>query len=243
MEDPIKIIYKVKNNNRKNQYHIYIFLGNLVDITIQKIIKKFKDLNLFDTLTNLNEKEIKELEIRYGTRWYSFFFIHHHIDFTIDTIRKSKQKAEEIIDKLGNDWFNIHIKDYKISGKTSFNYASIVRRDRMNKFVKTVKEDDKLDYRTNINQQLGGSKNDLIEELDLDNENKMKKYLNRSFKSFLDLSSNEQKGGINPDDINEDSESDVDDIINEINKNEQEEHIEETSIVEKMSIEELENNY
>ena len=42
MEDPVKIIYKVKNNNRKNQYHIYIFLGNLVDSSIQKIIKKIQ---------------------------------------------------------------------------------------------------------------------------------------------------------------------------------------------------------
>lgn len=193
MEDPIKIIYKVKNNNRKNQYHIYIFLGNLVDSTIQKIIKKFKDLNLFDTLTNLNEKEIKELDNIYGSKWYTFFFIHHHIEFTIDNIRKSKQKSDEIIDKLGNDWYNIHIKDYKISGKTSFNYASIVRRDRMNKFTKTVKDDDSFDYRTNINQQLGGAeKKDVA---DINNDDKMKKYLNKSFKSFLSLSS-AQKGEI-----------------------------------------------
>lgn len=42
MDDPIKIIYKVKNNNRKNQYHVYIFLGNLVDQTIQKLLKNLK---------------------------------------------------------------------------------------------------------------------------------------------------------------------------------------------------------
>jgi hypothetical protein len=158
MEDPIKIIYKVKNNNRKNQYHIYIFLGNLVNQTIQKIIKKFTDFNLFDTLTSLNDKEIKELENKYGPKWYNFFFIHHHIDFTFDNIRKSKQKIDEIIDKLGIDWYNIHIKDYKISGKTSFNYASIVKRDRINKFSKTIKEGDKLDYRTEISKQFGGTK-------------------------------------------------------------------------------------
>jgi hypothetical protein len=124
MEDPIKIIYKVKNNNNKNQYHIYIFLGNIVNANIQKIIKKFKDLNLFETLIELNEKEIKELENKYGIKWYSFFFIHHHIDFMFDSIRKSKQKAEEIIDKFGKDWYNLHIKDYTISGKTTFNFSS-----------------------------------------------------------------------------------------------------------------------
>ena len=41
MEDPVKLIYKVKNNNRKNQYHIYIFLGNLVEPNIQKIMEPF----------------------------------------------------------------------------------------------------------------------------------------------------------------------------------------------------------
>ena len=138
MEDPIKIIYKFKNNNRKNQYHIYIFLGNLVNSSIHKILKKIKDLNLFDSLTSLNEKEIIELESIYGTKWYSYFFVHHHIDFSFDTIRKSKQKAEEIIDKLGKDWYDMHIKEYKINGKTSFNYAAVIKRDRINKFAKSI---------------------------------------------------------------------------------------------------------
>ena len=75
MEDPVKLIYKVKNNNRKNQYHIYIFLGNLVEPNIQKILKKIKDLNLFDTLITLNEKELKELESIYGELWFSHFFL------------------------------------------------------------------------------------------------------------------------------------------------------------------------
>ena len=111
MEDPVKLIYKVKNNNRKNQYHIYIFLGNLVEPNIQKILKKIKDLNLFDTLITLNEKEFKELESLYGELWFSYFFIHHHIDFTFDNIRKSKQKADEIISKLGKEWYDKYIKD------------------------------------------------------------------------------------------------------------------------------------
>ena len=195
MEDPIKIIYKVKNNNRKNQYHIYIFLGNLVNSSIQKILKKIKDLNLFDSLISLNEKEIIELETIYGIKWYSYFFVHHHIDFSFDTIRKSKQKSEEIIDKLSKEWFDIHIKEYKISGKTSFNYAAIVNRDRINKFAKTITDDERLDYRTNVNQQLGGKlkDSDIInsesdKNIEINNDSKMKKYLNKSFDQFLKLS-------------------------------------------------------
>lgn len=235
MEDPIKIIYKVKNNNRKNQYHIYIFLGNLVDSTIQKILKKFKDLNLFDTLISLNEKEIKELETKYGQKWYNFFFVHHHVDFTFDTIRKSKQKAEELIDKVGKEWYDLHIKDYKISGKTSFNYASLVRRDRMNKFVKSIKDDEKLDYRTNVDKMLGGGEEKTV---DINSDEKMKKYLNKTYKRFLSLSSDSQKGGIDPEDI-EDDDISVDNILDEINKPEEKEE----EITEEMSLEELENIY
>ena len=36
MDDPIKIIFKYKNNNRRTQYHTYIFIGdqpkNITDI-------------------------------------------------------------------------------------------------------------------------------------------------------------------------------------------------------------------
>jgi hypothetical protein len=235
MEDPIKIIYKVKNNNKKNQYHIYIFLGNLVDSTIQKIIKKFKDLNLFDTLINLNDKELIELEKKYGNKWYNFFFIHHHVDFTFDNIRKSKQKSDEINDKLGKEWYNIHIKDYKISGKTSFNYASLVRRDRMNKFIKTIKEEDTFDYRTSINKQLGGDNIDVK----INNDKKMKKYLNESFNEFLKLgNNNEIVGGTSSEENEESDDSDSENIIDQINQPEKEEEF-----VEEMSIEELENIY
>ena len=181
MEDPVKLIYKVKNNNRKNQYHIYIFLGNLVEPNIQKILKKIKDLNLFDTLITLNEKELKELESIYGELWFSHFFIHHHIDFTFDNIRKSKQKADEIINKLSKEWYDKYIKDYKISGKTSFNFASIVRRDRILKSKKN-EVDERVDYRTLITQ-FGGNK-----DVTIDNDKKIKHYLGHAFKNFMKLS-------------------------------------------------------
>ncbi len=29
MNDPIKVIFKYKNNNRRVQYHMYIFVGNI----------------------------------------------------------------------------------------------------------------------------------------------------------------------------------------------------------------------
>ena len=41
MNDPIKIIFKFKNNNRRTQYHMHIFVGD-VPKNILKIIKKLK---------------------------------------------------------------------------------------------------------------------------------------------------------------------------------------------------------
>ena len=259
MEDPIKIIYKVKNNNHKNQYHIYIFLGNIVSSNIQKIIKKFKDLNLFETLIELNEKEIKELENKYGEKWYSFFFIHHHIDFMFDSIRKSKQKAEEIIDKFGKDWYGIHIKDYKNSGKTTFNYSAKYKIDKINKVNKIFEYEESIDYRTQINKQLGGSGLEMVDNaLEggsknlINNEKEMKNYLNNVFDSFKKLENNKD-GGVSEKSESEksgggsdESDSDLDEVESDndeniIEKINEEAETESVEITEEFSLEELEN--
>jgi len=247
MDDPIKIIYKVKNNNRKNQYHVYIFLGNLVDQTIQKIIKKFKDLNLFETIINLNENEIKELEKKYGMKWYLFFFINQHVDFTFENIRKSKQKMEEIIEKVGQEWYDTHVKDYRINGKTSFSYSSMIRRDKMNKFTKSIKEEDQIDYRTRNNIKFGGgSKNEEKHLNFIDNEKKMTKYLEKSYQSFKRLSGIKE-GGISDGETTDDEidyESDTD-IVGQMTKMNEEKATDdqEQEITEELSLEELENLY
>ena len=41
MNDPIKIIWKYKNNNRRTQYNTYIFIGD-VSKSIKKILDKSK---------------------------------------------------------------------------------------------------------------------------------------------------------------------------------------------------------
>ena len=38
MKDPIKIIHKFKNNNRRIQYKVFIFIGSLVPDEIIKIL-------------------------------------------------------------------------------------------------------------------------------------------------------------------------------------------------------------
>ena len=74
MNSPIKIIYKYKNDNRKNQYQYYIFVGSLLPLNVQKILKKMQDLNYFDTLITLTEKDIGIITDFYGEFWYKYFF-------------------------------------------------------------------------------------------------------------------------------------------------------------------------
>ncbi len=45
MNDPIKIIFKYKNNLKKVQYHIYIFIGDIVDTATMKILNKIEKLD------------------------------------------------------------------------------------------------------------------------------------------------------------------------------------------------------
>ena len=52
MNNPVKIIYKYKNNKNRIQYQLYIFIGSLVDSNIVKILNKIKNLNFYDTLIN-----------------------------------------------------------------------------------------------------------------------------------------------------------------------------------------------
>ena len=56
MKDPIKIIHKFKNNNRKIQYKVYIFIGPIVPDEILNILETIKDTDLYTTFINLSKK-------------------------------------------------------------------------------------------------------------------------------------------------------------------------------------------
>lgn len=171
MDNPIKVIYKYKNSNRRTQYNLYIFVGNIHSDKIIKILKKIKDKNLFDTLIFLNGKEADSLVKVYGEFWYMHFFNNHHISFSINNIKKSKQKKKDIISKYGKKWYDTHIENYKIKKPTEYNYNAFIKDERKEKIAKLKlkerleleQEIDKIteidDYRTkNIKlSQIGGS--------------------------------------------------------------------------------------
>ena len=62
MKDPIKIIHKFKNNDRRIQYNIYIFIGSLIDENIEKILNSIRKKSFYETLQYLNRKQITTLE-------------------------------------------------------------------------------------------------------------------------------------------------------------------------------------
>ena len=65
MDDPVKIIFKFKNNNRRIQHHVYVFVGN-VSSKILSILNNIKDKNLYDSFTSIEKSDYTKLEKQYG---------------------------------------------------------------------------------------------------------------------------------------------------------------------------------
>jgi hypothetical protein len=174
MDDPVKIIYKYKNKNRRIQYNIYIFLGSLVEDNIKKILNKIKDKNLYDSLTLLDNKEIKKLNDRYGEYWYKYFFNSHFIDKSINNILKSKDKTDNLKRIYGNEWFNKHFKQYKPKVKVMYNFQDTFKRERDDKIrtqkIREMKADlDDVDYTTKntIIDKYKTTINEVLDKIDL----------------------------------------------------------------------------
>jgi hypothetical protein len=170
MDRPVKIIHKYKNKNRKIQYNVLIFIGNLISEPLNKVLKKIKDKNLYDTLTEINDRDISLLTKDYGSKWYRHFFIDKHIKHTFDKIIKSnEQKKNEIIKKYGQDWYNDNINQYINISKTIYSYQTVFKYDKEQKMkgskIKIIEKDtDKLSYKISespsIDEQTGGDISD-----------------------------------------------------------------------------------
>lgn len=153
MDKPYKVIWKYKNDNKYAQYHVYIFIGNLRP-ELDNILKKIQNLNLFDTFIQLSNQDIKKLEKRYGERWYKYFFNMYHSSFMISQIQANDTMSKEIKTKMGQDWFDKHIKSQKWSEKKIlYSYNALIKDERTRKTVKkgrmmTITEDEgNLDYK------------------------------------------------------------------------------------------------
>jgi len=155
MNDPIKIIYKFKNSNNKIQYISLIFVGSLINDQLLKILKKIKELNLYDSLMILNVKELDILNKEYGDEWYKKIFISKHINHTFNKIIKSNPiKKKEIINKLGQEWYDKHIEIYSHLTAITYSYQESFKErmllKNLNKKNNEIKIEDDISYKTNL---------------------------------------------------------------------------------------------
>ncbi len=166
MNNPIKIIHKFKNNNRRVQYIQYIFLGSLVNDDVYNILKAIKNKNLFDTLNFLNKNKLKILEENYGEFWYTYFFNTYHIQAQKNIILKSSAKKSSISSKLGKEWISKHL-EISIEKIKQYSFASnyydyLLSRNK----IKTKTKKKEMDFTTY--NQLGGGENTIIKEDNID---------------------------------------------------------------------------
>ena len=89
MKEPIKIIWKYKNENRRIQYNMYIFIGN-VSNDIKKILESITELTLYETFIKIDKVNYVKLEKFYGEKWYLHFFNTYHINSIIYNIAMLK---------------------------------------------------------------------------------------------------------------------------------------------------------
>ena len=153
MDKPYKVIWKYKNDNRYPQYNVYIFVGNLRP-GLDGILKKMQNLNLFETFVQLSNQDIKKLEAAYGELWYKYFFTMYHSTFMISQIQTNETMSKEIKNKMGQEWYDKHIKSQKwIEKKVLYSYSSLIKNERSRKTVKkgrlaTVTDDEgNMDYK------------------------------------------------------------------------------------------------
>ena len=220
MDDPISLVLKYKNNNRRIQYQIYIYVGD-VSTNILKILKKIQDKSFYDSFLTISKEEIKILSDYYGDRWFSKFFNTYHINFSIEQIRKNKNQQQELIKKMGQIWYDLHIKKFTLlDKKILYSYDALIKDEILRKEQKRkrskVKEDEiELDYTTikKVNIKELEQQN----RLSLKNQNKNsfnnKNIMDSSYDDGINILNNMEnynydslKGGIN--DIYDDADSD-----------------------------------
>jgi hypothetical protein len=156
MNQPIKVIHKYKNINRKIQYNVLIFIGNLLSESTNKVLKKIKDKNLYNSLIELNDRDLEILNKEYGVLWYKNFFINKHIENTFNNIiAKNESKKKEIITKYGKEWYKNHIEKYNEVSKIIYSYQTTFKYEKELKAKlknnKDLEKNDNTSYKTNLN--------------------------------------------------------------------------------------------
>ena len=168
MKDPIKIIHKFKNNNKRIQYKVYIFIGNILPDEIINILEIIKNKDFFSSLIILSNKQVNILKNYYGETWYTKFFISYHLNDQIKMIESSPSKKKEIENKYGKDWYKQHINREYIQ-RISYSFANSYYDNLLDK-KKHGNKKEQIDFKTyqtqDLIQQIGGDEDEDEDKVD-----------------------------------------------------------------------------
>lgn len=159
MNNPIKIIYKAKNDNGKPQYYVYVYVGKIPD-NIFKILEKMRELSLYDTLMSLQTGDIDDIVRFYGDKWFTYFFNKHHISKTFNDILTNTKVLSDIANKFGQNWVNANITGKYYPKQQSYTYGSIVKRQLIHHELRTHKGFEFIP--TNNETYILGEHNDIL---------------------------------------------------------------------------------
>lgn len=178
MDNPIKLIYKYKNLNKRIQYQLFVYVGFLISEDLKKLLIKIEKLNFFDTLMKISLKELQLLESSYGESWYFKLFVTENLRQSFNLIDRNSQKKKDIISKFGKAWFDKNINLDLFFEKSMYSHQYLYKKEKeLREREKILREknllkddDDDIDYSTRRNKQSGGNNDEIDEVDDLDGE-------------------------------------------------------------------------
>ena len=159
MDNPVKLIYKYKNLNKRVNYEIFIFLGTFLDDNVKKILRKIENLSFYDSLIELSIKEVDILKKIYGEKWYLKFFILDHLELSFNLIEKTETKKKEIIKKYTSKWLEDNIDVFSGYDKSMYSFQYLYNKERELR-LKAKKFREKKFRNRNLFQQIGGNDQD-----------------------------------------------------------------------------------
>ncbi len=169
--EPIKVIYKYKNNNRKNQYLTYIFLGTLGK-KYESILKKIENLNLYDSLITISREEELKLIEGFGDLWMTKFFNIYHISSLVNKLETKPELKKMLLNKYDENWINNFIEKFKsdvVFKKINYSYADLIKfqyKIKMGKKLeKVILEKEDIEDISFITQEKGSKTSNILYEI------------------------------------------------------------------------------
>ena len=218
--EPIKVIYKYKNINRKTQYITYIFIGSLGK-KYEKILSRIENLNLYDTLLEITKEEEYKLIEGFGELWMVKFFNIYHISGFINKLEAKPELKKKLLKKYEEEWLNNFINKFKqniVYKKVNYSFGDLVKfqyKVKMGKKIEKVLVEKEDIEELNFSSESKNSKN-LLTNLDisqLGGKNNTTNYINDYDYDDNDLDSNRWDNILMGGDGGEEDDQDINDEI------------------------------